>query len=80
MFVFQTLSESFFKQGQFGDEISDGIHEGVIGGVVGGGLDTENHLVLHGMGVLVAGKQHIGVLQQLLPDEKVFKRKSESPG
>ena len=68
LFVLQPLPEPLLKQRQLGDEVSDGVHEGVIGGVVGGGLDPEHHLVLHGVGVLVAGEQHVGVLEELLPD------------
>ena len=31
-------------------------------------LDSEDDLVLEGVGILVAGKQNIGILEQLHPD------------
>ena len=68
LFVLQPLSEPLLEQWQLGDEIRDGVHEGVVGRVVRGGLDPEHHLVLHGVRVLVAGEQHVGVLEELLPD------------
>ena len=37
--------------------------------VVGRGLDPQDDLVLQRMGVLVAGEQHVWVLQQLTPEK-----------
>ena len=67
LFVLKTLIEPFLEERELRDEISDGVHEGVVGGVVRGGLDPQHNLVFHRVWVLVAGKQNIRVLQQLLP-------------
>ena len=37
--------------------------------VVRRGLDPEDDLVLEGVGVLVAGEEHVGVLEELAADE-----------
>jgi hypothetical protein len=63
--VLQAFAEPLLEQGQLGDEVRDSVHECILRGVVGGSLNSENNLVLQGVGVLVARKQYIGVLQQL---------------
>ena len=44
-------------------------HSSYLWRVVRGGLDPEDDLVLEGVGVLVAGKEHVRVLEQLTADK-----------
>ena len=50
-------------------DLSEYYHGPYLWRVVRRGLDPEDDLVLEGVGVLVAGEEHVGVLEQLAADE-----------
>ena len=62
------LLEALLEQRQFGNEVSDGVHEGLLGRVLRGRLDPQDDIVVEGMGVLVAGEEHVRVLEELHTD------------
>ena len=68
LFFSDGLLESLLEQRQLGDEVGDGVHQRLLRRVVRRGLDPEDDFVLEGVGVLVAGEEHVGILQQLTPE------------
>ena len=84
MLLPQSFFESFLKETEFGDQVSQGVHKSICWIVVGGGLHTDDNLdkkvqnavvvidladlVLKRAWVFVPRKDHIWVLEQLMPD------------
>lgn len=61
----KTHFETLLEERELSEQIRDGIHEGLLGGVICRCLNANDELVLQRMWHLVAGEEHIGILQQL---------------
>ena len=62
------VAEPLLQQTELGEQVGDGVHQRLVRRVVGGRLNAQDHFRLQRMGVLVAGEDDVGVLQQLVAD------------
>lgn len=63
--MYSMYLESLLKQRQLGNDVGDGVRQRFVRRILGRRLDANDELVLERMRILVAGKQDIGVLEQL---------------